>query len=247
MKIRGIEFRTDIEGLEKTHPPQPSNFYMPKWFKTMPSIIEQQPEPKPPNYFGKVGETAKQFYSFTVKKCPAIVDFLTQGYVIPFWCDMLIQRDHMMLEWDNKGFPSKLEFHDGQQVTHWKFKSTDFKTPVKFENPWRIYTPKGYSVAFFQPEYQFETRFTVLPGVVETDNYHQVHFPAIIHDTQDFVIKAGTPFMQVFPYKRTQLDLVVGQMTQAMKDEELENNVFLKQYFKESYRKLLKWRGNGKI
>jgi len=32
-----------------------------------------------------------------------------------------------------------------------------------------------------------------------------------------------------------------------MKDEELENNVFLKQYFKESYRKLLKWRGNGKI
>ena len=28
MKIRGIEFRTDIEGLEKTHPPQPSNFYI---------------------------------------------------------------------------------------------------------------------------------------------------------------------------------------------------------------------------
>ena len=113
MKIKGIEFRTDIEGLEKTQPPQPANFFMPKWFKTMPSVLEQQPEPKPPNYFGKVGDTAKQFYSFTVKKCPAIVDFLTQGYVIPFWCDMLIQRDHMMLEWDNKGFPTKLEFHDG--------------------------------------------------------------------------------------------------------------------------------------
>ena len=150
-----------------------------------------------------------------------------------------------MLEWDNKGFPTKLEFHDGQQVTHWKFKSTDFKTPVKFENPWRIYTPKDYSVAFFQPEYQFENRFTVLPGVVETDAYHQVHFPAIIHEQKDFIIKAGTPFMQVFPFKRSQLDLVVDQMTQAMKDEELENQVYLKQYFKESYRKLLKWRNNG--
>ena len=236
-----IEFKTDVKGLEEIAPVKPSNFFLPKWFKGMSDSIEQPAlhEKGKPNYFGKKGDIAKKHTSGTVKRCPAIVDLITEGFIIPMWCDFLVQRDMETLEWDNRNFPYGIEFHSKEQIKGWDLKKTDFPEGVKFANPWRIKTPPGYSVMFMTPTYQFEKRFTVLPGIVETDSYHHINFPSIWHTTKDTIIERGTPFIQVIPFKRDSWNLSVDQMSdQDLANEEIEK-VRLSTKFKNSYRDLV--------
>tara|TARA_B100000029_G_C17283761_1_gene854390 strand:- start:179 stop:820 length:642 start_codon:yes stop_codon:yes gene_type:complete len=188
------------------------------------------------NYFGKKEETAKKHTGGTVKRCPAIVDLLTEGFIIPMWSDFLVQRDMETMEWDNKNFRYGIEFHSKQQIHGWELKKTDFPEGVKFINPWRIYTPPGYSVMFIPPTYQFEKRFTVLPGIVETDSYHHINFPTIWHTTKDAIIERGTPFIQVIPFKRDDWKLNVGRMNEYdLENDEIEKTQ-LGTKFKNAYR-----------
>ena len=236
-----IEFKTDVKGLEEIAPVKPAKYFLPKWFKGMKDFVEVDAvhEKNKPNYFGKKGDTAKKHTSGTVKRCPAIVDLITEGFIIPMWSDFLIQRDMETFEWDNKNFQYGIEFHSKEQIKGWNLKKTDFPEGIKFVNPWRIYTPPGYSVLFMTPTYQFEKRFTVLPGIVETDNYHHINFPSIWHTTKDAVIERGTPFIQVIPFKRDKWNLDVSQMnTEDLKNDETEKTA-LSTKFKNAYRDIV--------
>ncbi len=235
---QSIEFKTDVKGLEAVVPVKPAKHFMPRWFKDMDSHIELPAnyEKGRKNYFGKKDDTAKKHTGGTVKRCPAIVDLLTEGFIIPMWCDFLLQRDMETMEWDNKNFPYGIEFHAKEQIYGWDLKKTDFPEGVKFINPWRIYTPPGYSVMFMTPTYQFEKRFTVLPGIVETDTYHHINFPTIWHTTKDAIIERGTPFIQVIPFKRDEWDLSVEEMNEYdTKNDQIEK-AELSTKFKNAYR-----------
>ena len=236
-----IEFKTDVKGLEEIAPVKPAKYFLPQWFKGMKDFVEVDAvhEKNKPNYFGKKGDTAKKHTSGTVKRCPAIVDLITEGFIIPMWSDFLIQRDMETFEWDNKNFQYGIEFHSKEQIKGWYLKKTDFPEGIKFTNPWRIYTPKGYSVMFMTPTYQFEKRFTVLPGIVETDSYHHINFPSIWHTTKDAVIERGTPFIQVIPFKRDEWNLNISQMNDLdYKNEETEKTA-LSTKFKNAYRDIV--------
>ena len=140
------------------------------------------------------------------------------------------------MEWDNKNFKYGIDFHSKEQIYGWNLKKTDFPEGVKFLNPWRIYTPKGYSVMFMTPTYQFEKRFTVLPGIVETDSYHHINFPSIWHTTKDAIIERGTPFIQVIPFKRDEWNISVDEMNEYdIKNDEAEK-LELSTKFKNAYR-----------
>ena len=140
--------------------------------------------------------------------------------------------------WDNKNFKYGIDFHGKEQIKGWDLKKTDFPEGVKFTNPWRIYTPKGYSVMFMTPTSQFEKRFTVLPGIVETDSYHHINFPSIWHTTKDAVIERGTHLIQGITFKRDDLNIKVDQMNdQDLKNDEIEKTE-LSTKFKNSYRSI---------
>ena len=237
-----IEFKTDVKGLEKIAPVKQSKFFLPHWFKNMSDYIEQDAvhEKGKKNYFGKKGTTAKKSTNGTVKRCRAIIDLISQGYIIPMWSDFLIQRDMETFEWDNKNFQYGIEFHTKEQIKGWNLKKTDFPEGIKFLNPWRIYTPKGYSVIFMTPTYQFEKRYTVLPGIVETDSYHHVNFPAVWHTTKDTIIQRGTPFIQVIPFKRENFDLSVLQMNEQDLEDDYIEKIALSTKFKNAYRDIVK-------
>lgn len=244
---QSIEFKTDVTGLEEIVPIKPAKHFLPNWFKNMSDYIETSGnyEKTQARYFDRKGDTAKKHTSGTVKRCPAIVDLITEGFIIPMWADTLVQRDMDTLEYDNKNFPYGIEFHGKDQIKGWDLKKTDFPEGVKFINPWRIYTPKGYSVMFMPPTYQFEKRFTVLPGIVETDSYHHVNFPTIWHTTKDAIIERGTPFIQVIPFKRDDWDVSVSQMTEADINDDAREKMELSTKFKNSYRNIVR-RLNGR-
>ena len=238
---QSIQFKTDVKGLEQIAPVKPAKYFLPKWFKNMSDYIEMPGnyEKTKARYFDRKGEIAKKHTSGTVKRCPAIVDLITEGFIIPMWADTLVQRDMETLEFDNKNFKYGIQFHGKEQITGWNLRKTDFPEGVKFINPWRIYTPPGYSVMFMTPTYQFEKRFTVLPGIVEKYSYHHVNFPSIWHTTKDAVIERGTPFIQVIPFKRDEWNLDVSQMNaEDFKNDETEKTA-LSTKFKNAYRDIV--------
>jgi hypothetical protein len=94
------------------------------------------------------------------------------------------------------------------------------KTLLKFANPWSIKTPSGWSVAFKNPANNFSNDIHILEGVVDTDEYTPpVNFPFVWIGSREgeWVIPKGTPLVQVVPFQRTEVDLVV-----TVKDEALE-------------------------
>jgi len=136
----------------------------------------------------------------TVKKCPPFLEAVTGGYLIPIVADVTFEMTAAGLKTYCE-IPI-IEGHPPEQL---------HQTPaaglpiVKFVNPWIIKTPPGYSCLFVQPLNRFDLPFHILSGVVETDTYYrEVHFPSVclMKAGDTFVLKRGTPIVQIYPIKR---------------------------------------------
>lgn len=182
-----IKFLCDpkIEGAAE--PPQPAQKVMPDYFSELDFMQpdEQLSEARP------------------VRNCMSFLDGLSLGWVLTLPADLGWEytedgRFHWecKLSWDNY-----IEFHKPEQLGNFPHDGPI----IKFNNPWKIETPSGYSTLFTQPFNRPEDRFQVFTGVVETDEYgQQVNMPAAwqTEPGTEGVIPRGTPFAQVIPYSR---------------------------------------------
>ena len=101
------------------------------------------------------------------------------------------------------------EIQDIHQVEGWPKLEKNLDGPIhKFINPWKIKTPPGYSCLFLPVLNNNDSRFEIIPGIVDTDSFPlEINFPFILNGYKykapiEFIIKKGTPIVQVFPFKR---------------------------------------------
>ena len=92
----------------------------------------------------------------------------------------------------------------GYIISFDQWQKTTGKNAGKFINKWLIKTPPGYSCLFVKPMNRIESRFEIIPGVVDTDTFiNIINFPFILHKrNEQFLIKKGEPMVQVIPFKR---------------------------------------------
>jgi len=215
---------TNITNIDlEEYQPQPASKMLPDWYKETQS------------YYGEQGKkpTGNGTTTATIKRCVPVFDALTAGYIITSFCDIYIsQKDGApWYEWPSFG---PIEFHPVEQaVLHPK--QNNFSFP-KWINPWAISTPKGYSVLFTAPMHRENSIFTCMPGVVDTDNYTPpVNFPFTLNDTTfEGFIPAGTPLVQVIPFKRDSWKKQLG--TQKDIEEQDKITKKLRTIFFDSYR-----------
>jgi hypothetical protein len=195
-----IEF-TDTYGISEDCKPVPASKLIPEWYKNTESYIGGVKVP------GENGSTKA-----TVKKCIPVFDAITAGYLILLPADVWVTLKEIdgqtvqWFEWANFGL---ISWHPIDQAPlHPARKPYPY---AKFNNPWSIKTPKGYSCLFVQPFHR-EAPFTVLPGVVDTDTYiPPVNFPMVINDPKfEGLIPMGTPIVQVIPFKRDSWNIEFG-------------------------------------
>ena len=153
----------------------------------------------------------------TIKRCMPVFDAINAGYIIASSADVYVSiKDGIQnFEWSALGL---IDFHPVEQApTH---PAKNEHAYPKWINHWAVRTPKGYSAMFVQPMHR-ESVFTILPGIVDTDEYYApVNFPMVINDP-DFegLIHKGTPIAQVIPFKREDWNMQFGGEKEVKEQE----------------------------
>jgi hypothetical protein len=207
----------DTLGIDELSRPVPASKLLPDWYKNTKSYIGGEKKPT-----GDGGTAA------TIKRCIPVFDVMSAGYIITSPADVFvsIKNNAQWFEWSNFGL---ISFHPIEQAPEHPDRKP-FPYP-KWMNPWAITTPKGYSTLFVQPFHR-ESIFTILPGIVDTDQYTApVNFPFVINDPAfEGLIPKGTPIAQVIPFKRDSWTMELGDKkdleAQAKVSKKLQSKFF---------------------
>ncbi len=191
----------EFETLLELYPPQPANKFIPDWYKAKNISNRNQ-----------VGERGLLY----AKKCPAIKDLITTGIIIPAWTDILFQKlPDGTVEWETmvgrsvfmpQEYPY-ISHHNTEQTKGMNLNGIANYGILKITPPYYFKTPVGYGIEFQDVFYHFRKDVRFLPGLVETDKWHEVNFPFEFYDdinipTETTVkIKAGSPLFLIKPYK----------------------------------------------
>lgn len=198
-----VNFVTKIKGLTLLEDclPKPAHEYIPQWWKDSPTV--------------KTENTFDSKTSGNMKACPSFADYFTKGYIVPMWVDSYLKYDSETGQWswtvsDNR---FSWDYHPNSQyldyVDH-KFLNKNSFFTFKSQLPWNIFTTKGYSLYQLPTFFHFNEDFSVVPGVRDTDIYHEMNIQILIHsDKKEIFIPRGTPIAQYIPFKRekTQYDI----------------------------------------
>ena len=174
------------------------------------NFVDVWPHPKPaskfiPDEYKKLPRFANgNMHVPTLKTCIPFLDSLTAGYIIPFDQDYLVDP----VENDFSITPANRQVDDfgvhNQVQLPKNWHKAAGENAGKFINKWLIKTPPGYSCLFIKPMNRVETRFDIIAGIVDTDDYvNTINFPFILNKKDEqFLIKKGEPMVQVIPFKR---------------------------------------------
>jgi hypothetical protein len=213
---------TNVLGLD-FFPPKPAVKEVPDWYKNTPEYRNNQGK-KILNDGGT---------PHTIKKCIPVFDAITAGYILYTQVDIQVSvsDDLPYYTWSDQG---AISFHPIEQAPLHPARN---EAPYpKWNNPYAITTPPGYSVLFTAPMHR-ESVFTILDGIVDTDTYKApVNFPFVLNDVKwEGIIPAGTPMAQVIPFKREPWEHKIGSDKERIEQEKISRK--LKTLFFNSYKR----------
>ena len=192
--------------MDKESNPAPIKLFIPQWYKDI------------------TGKTE------TIKTCMPFLDSLSTGYGLRTSSQLFFHHNYK--EWDKEGdYKTRMAcpFQKGadllnekhinvnkdEEANHprWQLEGSPLLDKngnqhiLKILYPFRIVTPKGYSCLFLPPMNNGNDYFSIIPGIVDTDDYDmEINFPLIVnHDKyQSFetTIPKGSLFAQCIPFKR---------------------------------------------
>lgn len=153
----------------------------------------------------------------TWKACPAIMDAFATGYVFRTPCDITFFKDN------NDIIDVKVSDPKHQDFCTKRYPMSQFKHPVGFYEhhfawspDWGLELPEGYSALFMTPMNRFDLPFLNTTGVVDSDKVHLLgSFPFFIPIGWEGTIPAGTPYLQVLPFKRENWDHTIDMLDQS--------------------------------
>jgi hypothetical protein len=206
-KIEFVSTRTGLDDIEELRP-RPAKHFMPKWFKDVPATLSPEQKIIP----GAISSPGVS----TVKICPSFPDYFSLGYIIPMWCDskLFYNPDNGGWNWQTSDDNVTWDIHANSQFLEWAnpyVQGTGTQFVFKAHSPWRIITPKGWSVMQLPLFYHFNQEWSVLPGIIDTDIHNEINQQVLYHGNgREVVINRGDPFALYIPFERSsRLDLEI--------------------------------------
>lgn len=198
MKIDIYPVHKSFNTLLELYPPVLANKFIPKWYKSQ-----------------KLTHIDNNKEISNAKRCPAIQDYMFDGFVIPAWSDITLIKTNNGIQWvvsvgNSFALPQDYTWISGQsekQITGMNINALDNYGVLKLNSPYYFRTEKGYGLEFQDLFYQFRKDIKFLPARVRTDIWNEVNFPFEFYeniekkDNFKIEIKAGDPLIMVKPYK----------------------------------------------
>ncbi len=140
----------------------------------------------------------------TWKACPAIMDSFSTGYVFKTPCDLTFFKNAQGVI-NVKVEDSKYQDFCTQRPPMPQFEHPKgyYQHHFAWSSDWGLELPEGYSALFMTPMNRFDLPFLNTTGIVDSDKVHLLgSFPFFIAEGWEGKIPAGTPYLQVLPFKR---------------------------------------------
>ena len=181
-----IKWWSTIEGLDKVVPILPAKEVIPDWWKRVERMITSVDS------------------KGTVRNCPSFPEYITQGFVVPLWCDLHVEVRHDGFEWKSPEKMFNFQSHGDIQFRDWIPKHVKDNTSMVLKPacPWRVKTPPGWSLWQLPMYYDFNPVFEVLPGIIWSDIHHEINQQMLMKRYGEFFIKRGTPLAMYVPFER---------------------------------------------
>ena len=195
MKKLQIKFVPRSKSAEQTNNfPTPSVKHIPEWYKKIVPFENGDKEVKVIN----------GLLNSTVKRCVPFLDAMTAGYTFYLEEDIYVELKEGQAPFFNWRTDRELvSFHDRSQFDGLAIPEGYFPHVIKWNNPWAIKLPKGYSLLCTHPINRNDLPFLTFTGLVDADSYDlSIHFPFVIKQGWSGIIEAGTPLAQLIPIKR---------------------------------------------
>jgi len=182
-----IRWWSVIDSVEKVTPIVPAREYIPDWWKKVERMIDSRVDSKG-----------------TVRNCPSFPEYITQGFVVPLWCDLHIKIEHNKWEWKTPNKQFSFTNHADEQFRDWVPQHIKDNTSIVLKPacPWRVKTPPGWSVWQLPMYYHYNPLFETLPGIIWSDIHHEINQQMLFKQYGEFKIPRGTPLAMYVPYER---------------------------------------------
>ena len=211
LEYKSIIFRSFRPWLNKESKSVPSSTQkeIPEWYKEADRFAkmpngEYYKAPREICPFPKEGTTDDYGKIPTWKACPAIMDAFSTGYVLKTPCDLTFFKNSQGII-DVKIDDAKYKDFCTQRSPMPQFKHPKgyYQHHFAWSSPWGLELPEGYSSLFMTPMNRFDLPFLNTTGIVDSDKVHLLgSFPFFIVEGWEGTIPAGTPYIQILPFKR---------------------------------------------
>jgi hypothetical protein len=221
-------------------PPVLASQFLPEWYKK--NKINNSVITATQKEYIDLADKTEKFNNKHAKNCPAIQEYLLDGIVIRSWSDIFlsVNKDGSVswkVSWgDAANFFGDNPFelissHISSQVKDMGLNEIQNYGVLKLNAPFYIETSPGYGLEFVDPFYHHRRNIKLLPGIVETDKWHEVNFPfEFLYDTKrnteiTYTIKAGDPLIMARPrlLDNIDVDLKVNKYSEEFINKQLYN------------------------
>jgi len=195
--------------------PSPSKRNIPKWFSSANRF-----------WVNELGDTAEHSFGGKVlsfKACPALMDAFTLGYMLLTPCDIKFYKENGKIK-----HQTSIGYEDfcGERP-----RMQDFPVPEGYQDDhfhwypnWMPALPKGYSAIYTSPFNRFDLPFITVSGVIDNDDMDTPGLmPFFIKNNFEGIIPAGTPYVQIIPFKREDWEMgLLLHDNKEIKDRHIE-------------------------
>jgi hypothetical protein len=197
-----VQFFARGAKLAEMHPIVPAAKAMPQWYREQPSFTKERRFPH-----------LRLRDDVTIKGCPGVGDYLGSGYIIPLWADFIMASNEAGFQWEATTSAEHVAFFKPDTWNHFPRPNGTHEWVLKLISPWRIQTPKGWSILLVQPWYHQNPHWTVFPGIIEADRCPALNLVAMWNAPfgEPVLMKAGTPLLHVIPFRRDKFDYAIHQ------------------------------------
>lgn len=153
----------------------------------------------------------------SIRRCAATMDYISVGVTIPAWTNFRFIKNDNEDSWDficdqfegyggNEFEPfinQPFHFEQTGSCPMTKVRAMENNGYPKLVNPFRVITAPGWSTLILPVHYEPSPHYSVLPGIVNTDYYHESNCVLNLLGRESFTIPWGAPLMHLIPIKRS--------------------------------------------